>query len=175
VFTAPAGDNASSPKGTFVRRFRQQPSTTGTQVTFTQLFVPPVGTAGSTNTFGANGLTTDNGFKEPTRIDRLLNADSNPTLALWDGKSIVIFMIQDNHVWASTTSDGDSWSNTYGLSTPALVDNNLSASTANTGQATTLQSCIKPDSDCDTLHGTILVILKDDVAGDQRAFIRVMQ
>lgn len=182
-FTAPQGDNNSSPTSVWSRHFKVQASNTSA-TPFTGLFFPTVGANAATNAFStggssSTGLSTDALFKDPIRLDRNLRGNAAFLQTVTKGKQVIVFIRQDNHIWASTTQNGDEYTNQSGLPTPQLVDNNTSSSNSGVapGGATNvaLITCRKIDSNCDSTSGTILVILKDDVQANLRAYVRVLQ
>jgi len=172
IFMGGSADGTpNAARGLFSRHFRPRASTANgaAAVTFEADFFP----ASSVN-------TTDAAWIQPTRIDnQALDSDVTWDIALRGGAQAVVMFNQDNHVWSAITNDGETYSTvTGGLSTPILVDNNFSANTqsgAVLSNVVQLGLCRKTDSNCDNLHGTILVILKDDLNQNQRFYIRVMQ
>jgi len=168
IFMGSAADTTpNGARGLFSRHFRPRTSTANgaTAVTFEANFFP----ASSVN-------TTDGAWAEPTRIDnQTSDSDATWDIALRAGAEAIVFFNQDNHVWAAITQDGETYSTvTGGLSTPTLVDNNFSAST-NNNDPVSLGLCRHVNANCDNLHGTILVINKDDLNNNPRFYIRVMQ
>ncbi|HZV03356.1 MAG TPA: hypothetical protein VFF73_42015 [Planctomycetota bacterium] len=168
-----ASPSPDAARALFTRHFRARSSTGNgaTAVTFEANFFPP----SSVN-------TTDAAWQEPTRIDNQ-SVDSDVT---WDnvlrgGASAVVFFNQDNHAWAAITGDGETYSTiSSGFSRPALVDNNISANTnaqgaTPAGNLVGLGFCQKISTSCDNLHGTIVIINKDDVNLNPRFYLRVMQ
>jgi hypothetical protein len=145
------GNDVSSPVGLFARHFRPRSAT----LSFVGNFFPLSGT-------------------DPVRIDNG-TSDSDATFldSLQNGKTSAVFFQQDNHLWCSETSDGESYTSRSGLSTPFLVDDNFSANGNNF--VTQLGFCKNPAKTCDDLTGTIVAIVKQDVNLDQRIYIRVMQ
>jgi len=150
------GGDVSSPRGIFSRHFRSRTQTQNgaAQVTFVNNFFPAAAT-------------------DPVRLDNA-SSDSDATFldALVNGRTWAGFFRQDNHIWCSETSDGETFTNKNGLSAPFLVDDNISAN--GNQNTTTLGFCKKNASTCDNLSGTIVAVVKDDVNLDQRIYIRVM-
>jgi hypothetical protein len=161
------GNDVSSPVGLFARHFRARNATGqgAAQVSFVANFFPASGT-------------------DPVRID-VASSDSDATFidTLTNGRTMAVFFRQDNHVWCTETSDGETYTNKNGLSNPFLVDDNISSNGNNInggagGQANNIVQlgfCRKTATTCDNLSGTILAIVKDDVNLNQRIYIRVMQ
>lgn len=157
-FTDFVGANASSPSGIFTRHFRARRATQNAAVVVT--FV--------NNWFPASGA-------EPVRIDNAqIDADASFIDILVSGTTAMVFFNQDNHIWATQTSDGETYTNKNGLPSAFLVDDNFSANQA-LANTVSLGICKKPASTCDNLHGSILAVIKDDVNQDARIYIRVMQ
>jgi hypothetical protein len=166
-----ASPTPDSARALYTRHFRQRSSTGNgaTAVTFEATFFPP----SSVN-------TTDAAWQQPTRLDN----QGDDSDVIWDdilraGAGAVVFFNQDNHVWAAITSDGETYSTIKnGFSFPALVDNTISANSNAPqlgGNFVQLGFCKKVSTSCDNLHGTILIINKDDVNLNPRLYLRVMQ
>ncbi len=161
------GNDVSSPVGLFARHFRARTATGNgaAQVTFVAGFFPASGT-------------------DPVRID-VASSDSDATFlnTLVNGRTLAVFFRQDNHIWSTETSDGETYTNKNGLSTPFLVDDNFSAngnvpnvnSAFGGNNVVALGFCKKTATTCDDLSGTIVIVVKDDINADQRIFIRIMQ
>ncbi|HZU99288.1 MAG TPA: hypothetical protein VFF73_21455, partial [Planctomycetota bacterium] len=167
IFMGGAADpTPASARGLFTRHFRPRTATGNgsTAVTFEASFFPP----SSVN-------TTDAAWQQPTRIDnQASDSDAIWDFALRGDAEVIVLFNQDNHVWGAITSDGETYSTiTGGLSAPLLVDNNFSANTS-AGNPVTVKVCAKGSTACDRLHGSILVINKDDVNLNPRFFVRVL-
>jgi len=167
-FSAPDNTNASSAAGLFTRHFRKRSATSGgTAVTFAANFFP-----------AASAATGDAAFKNPTRIDRgELNSDAFPAFRpLFKGKQVVVVFTQDNHLWGTVSSDGETYTNNGGQPSAFLVDNNISNKTGGfTGLGISQFPCLLIDSNCDDLSGTALFFIKQDVNLNPRLYVRVMQ
>jgi len=166
-FGGPATNNATSARALYTRHFRARKATQGgTAVTFANTFFPV-----------ASQSTGDATFKQPIRIDKVQNSGSNATpvfTPLHKARQAVVVFTQDNHLWGTLTSDGESYTATGGQPDAFLVDDNISAN-QNAGSVPAAFPCLLIDSNCDNLSKTALFLIKEDVNLNPRLYVRTMQ
>lgn len=166
-FNAPAGDSNKSSSVANSRTFKSslKRESGGTALSFGEQWEP-----------NTDSSITGAKFLEPRRLDRNLGSDAEFQDCWKSGKTIIVLLKQDRHLWGSLTSDGLKWSqDSDGKPTPPLVDNNTSSDVRNY-----VSSCKAQGKDCADMKGSFLFFSKDDlgsaggVTGDIRLFVRII-
>jgi hypothetical protein len=176
-YTAPSNDNGAGPTGVFTRKFDVAKAHTASTGTFGSFYTPT--TDASTTTAGGT-------FSQGQRLDRELNSSASVIDTFQSGSAVIVVIVQDNHLWGASSSDGVQYTNVSGRPAPALIDNNLSNSTIQftTGLPTggglytsgsAYNSCRKFDNSCDDLHNSVLGFAKADTNGATRLYVRILQ
>ena len=134
--------NSAAMTGLFTRHFfaRTALGTGATIPTLAQDFAP---TAGTTN--------TATNFTNPLQIDALLDENVSNVFVFTAGTEAIVTFVQDNHWWATITNGGATYTNTGGLSTPILIDNNYSVSSTTQGIIAVTEG-ISEDQNGNDLH-----------------------
>jgi len=155
-FYGPSATNGSGSRALYTRKFdaniRENATLASANPNLGDRLIPTAGTGpGST------------GHLPPTRLDHQDNQVTTVSCCQ-NGSSVLVMFMQDNHAWAQTTANGETYLVLNGAPNPALVDNDTSEDLINY----TL-TCCPPDGDANAF---IVTLTKLDSDNDIRLRLR---